>query len=414
MCTGHPTTGYYLNNVEQRVILHADLDAFFASVEQRDNPALQGKPVLVGGTGLRSVVCAASYAARKHGCRSAMPMVKAKRLCPGAIVIPPRFDAYQKASSAFFHILSSCSPLVEPLSIDEAFVDLTGTSKLLGPPLDVALGIQKRVDTELGLVASIGIAPTKFAAKIASDLEKPKGLVVVDPKRLDSFLSPLPISRLWGVGPKLQAVLETKKIHTFRDLMTFPKHDLIELLGPNTAERLSMLSSGVDRRPVQISRQVKSVGKETTFSSDTSDMEYLKKQIQSLSDQVAKNLRQKDLKANTVTLKIKFYNFESITRQTQLDEFTDDGFLLSKRAEALLKNENDKNGGIVPVRLIGVSTSRFLGSIAKNQLELFGENIPSPEGQAMGKTLDAINEKFGSSPIVRANTLELTNTVENK
>ena len=224
MCTGPPTTGYYLNNVEQRVILHADLDAFFASVEQRDNPALKNKPVLVGGTGLRSVVSAASYEARKHGCRSAMPMVKAKRLCPNAIVVPHRFEAYKKASLSFFHILSDCSPLVEPLSIDEAFVDLTGTSKLLGPPLEVALGLQRRVKNELQLEVSVGVAPTKFAAKIASDLEKPKGLVIVDPKRLKSFLSPLPISKLWGVGPKLQAVLKTKNIMTFEDLVSNPNH----------------------------------------------------------------------------------------------------------------------------------------------------------------------------------------------
>ena len=249
-----------------RTILHLDMDAFFASVEQRDHPELRGKPLLIGHDGPRGVVSTASYEARPFGCRSAMPMITAKRLCPQAIVLPVRNERYHEVSQQMFAILEEYSPLVEPLSIDEAFLDLTGTELALGEPVQVARQLKDRIKRELGVTASVGVAPNKFLAKLASDMEKPDGLTVIREEDIDRVLPPLPVTKLWGIGPATAAKLEPLGIRTIGDLRGWPLDSLRRYLG-NEAERYVQLASGIDHRPVVPDRQAKSIGHEQSSAS---------------------------------------------------------------------------------------------------------------------------------------------------
>src|SRR5262245_48268274 len=251
-----------------RVILHVDMDAFYASIEQLDDPALRGRPVLVGGTGPRSVVCAASYEARPFGCRSAQPMGMALRMCPQAVVVVPRFARYREVSDAMFAILHDVSPLVEPLSIDEAFVDLTGTERLLGPAERVAQEIRRRIRAELGVTASVGVAPNKFVAKIASDLNKPDGLTVVAPGKVLEMLHALPIERMWGVGPATASRFRSLGVTTIGALAAWSEERLRREFGAAGAEHFFHLARGDDDRPVVPDAQAKSIGHEETFDTD--------------------------------------------------------------------------------------------------------------------------------------------------
>jgi DNA polymerase-4 len=381
-----------------RVILHVDMDAFFAAVEQLDDPALRGLPVLVGGRGRRGVVCAASYEARPFGCRSAMPMFKAKALCPQAIVVPPRFERYRELSQRLMAILEDVSPLVEPLSLDEAFVDVGGSLRLLGNGRTIAERIRDRVRKEIGTTCSVGVAPNKFSAKIASDLRKPDGLTVLEPDRLAEMLAPLAIERMWGVGPVAAASLHAKGLRTFGDLQRLDDHAAEALLGEHGL-RWKSLALGLDDRPVESDRTSKSVGHEQTFGEDLDDIDDLEAFLLEQADDVAARLRRKGLRATRLVVKIRLSDFRTLTRSTTWDEPTDRSDLLRSRARELLRAWAATS--FRPVRLIGCAASGLTEGAA--QLQLFADP-ESERRSSLDKATDAIRSKFGPAAIQRART----------
>lgn len=338
-----------------RCILHADLDAFFASVEQLDDAGLRGQPVLVGGAGGRGVVAAASYEARRFGCRSAMPMQQALRLCPKAIVRPPRFDRYAELSRRFRAILLDQSPLVEPLSIDEAFVDVTGSQRLLGAGDVIAARIRERTRAELGVTVSVGVASSKFVAKIASDMQKPDGLTVIAPDQVAGRLAPLPVERMWGVGPRTAPRLHALGLHTFGDLQRREEGALRAALG-DQGPAWRLLSLGVDDRPVIVEREVRSVGHEETFDVDVDDPARLRAVLQEQCERVATRLRAGGGLARAISLKVRSPDFRTSTRQSTLRAPTDETLALWRAAEALLAAWLAESPG--PLRLLGVSVER--------------------------------------------------------
>jgi DNA polymerase IV len=383
-----------------RCIAHVDLDAFFAAVEQRDRPELRGKPVLVGGSARRGVVAACSYEARRFGIRSAMPMAEALRRCPQAIVVPHRMDRYAEASRAFFAILGDFSPEVEGLSFDEAFLDLTGTERLLGPPLAVAQQIKARVRAELSLVASVGLAPIKFAAKIASDIDKPDGLRVVAPEQLLSFLHPLPISRLWGVGEVTAQALTSLGLSTIGEVARYPEASLVARLGPATGHHLAALARGQDAREVEREGDPSSIGHQETFDDDLDDRADLAVVLLHQADRVAARLRRRELRAAVVVLIIKYDDFRQITRRVTLDAPTSDGSRIASAAiELLAKVEIEPRKG-KRVRLCGVSTSGLLPRDAPRQLGF--EEAQRARGERLGETMDKVASKFGGAALRRA------------
>jgi DNA polymerase-4 len=371
------------------------MDAFFASIEQLDDPSLCGKPVLVGYDGPRGVVAAASYEARAFGCRSAQPMSVARRNCPDAVIVPVRFERYREISGKMFGIFDEYSPLVEPLSVDEAFLDLTGTERSLGPPGDVAGRLKQRIKSELGLTASIGVAPNKFLAKLASDLQKPDGLVIVRPAEIDALLVPLPIGKLWGVGPVTVERLNRAGIQRVGDLRARSAPELENLLGREAA-RFLRLAHGIDDRPVVSDREAKSIGQEQTFREDVPVAADVKRVLFQQVEQVARRLRQHSLSARTVSLKIRYGEFETITRSETLDECTSGTQELWQTASSLF--DTWAGAGFRPVRLIGVSVSQL--SKGTGQLPLFTD--PGSERQKkVDAVADQINAKFGSKAIRR-------------
>ncbi|MCP4446591.1 MAG: DNA polymerase IV [Myxococcales bacterium] len=386
----------------ERQILHVDLDAFFASVEQRDAPELRGKPVLVGGAGGRGVVAAASYEARVFGVRSAMPMAEALRRCPEAIVVSPTMGRYQEASTEFFAILDDFSPLVEGLSVDEAFVDITGTERLLGGPRDVALAIKRRVVDEVGLVASVGIAPTKFVAKIASDIRKPDGLCIVEPDDVLTFLHALPVKRLWGVGAVAQEKLAKLGLHTIGDVANYPQHILEKKLGKNSGAHLGALARGQDSRSVTGGREAVSIGHEQTFESDRDDLEYIENILLAQCDKVARRLRKHDYRARTIVLKIRFADFNQVTRRQTLDDPSSDSRVLFERIRSLLRALpiDASKGRSGKVRLCGVSAANLEERDAPRQLG-FAE-AERARGEALGDVMDQIQDRFGNAGLGRA------------
>ncbi|MDP2993464.1 MAG: DNA polymerase IV, partial [Deltaproteobacteria bacterium] len=303
-----------------RTILHMDMDAFFAAVEQVDNPALKGKPVIVGGA-KRGVVSTASYEARKYGVRSAMPIFEAKRRCPQGIFLPVRMDRYQEVSQKMMAILEAVSPLVEQVSIDEAFVDLTGTERLHGDCIQTSRKIKERIWAETALTCSIGIAPNKFLAKIASDLQKPDGLTIVPEEEVQSFLKDLPVGKLPGVGPKSEESLRSLGIYAVSDILRFPP-ELLERKFGKYGLRLVELAQGIDDSPVIPCGPAKSMGSEDTLPEDTTDINILKKQLLSQAEEIGERLRGHGLKGRTVTLKLKHSDFTLVTRSHSLKEAT--------------------------------------------------------------------------------------------
>jgi DNA polymerase-4 len=382
-------------DIPDRSILHVDMDAFFAAVEQLDNPELRGKPILVGGSGPRGVVATASYEARPFGCRSAMPTGMALRLCPHAIVVRGRYARYREVSDAMFAILEDFTPQIQPLSIDEAFLDLTGTQRLLGEPAEVARRIKQRVRDELGLTISIGVAPNKFLAKLASDLHKPDGLTVIRAEDIDRVLLPLPISRIWGIGPRTQKRLNELGLHTIGDVRKWPLKLLTDRFGPE-GERYYRLSRGLDDRPVHSDLQAKSIGHEQTFGVNLSDAEALRAVLLSQVEQIGRRLRRHRLRARGVTLKIRDGEFHTITRGTMLDEPTD----LTQRLWEAAKRIFDEwaAGSFKPLRLLGVQATPLTADA--EQLSLFAD----PAAQRLKRvdaTLDQIHERFGSAAVQR-------------
>ncbi len=382
----------------RRVILHLDLDAFYASVEQRDDPTLRGKPVVVGGDARRGVVCAASYEARRFGVKSAMPMAVALRQCPHAIVIRPRFDAYQAASGEFFAILGEYSPLVEGLSLDEAFLDVTGAERLFGDGPTIAATIRARVRRELRLTVSAGVAPSKFVAKIASDLRKPDGLVVVEPGQERAFLHPLPVWRLWGVGKVTEEELRGIGLLTIGDVDRFGVERLARRIGTEHARHLAALAAGLDERVVEPDRAPVSVGHEDTFMDDLRARPPLEVHLLDQADRVCARLREQQVRARVITLKVKYADHSRTSRRRTLPRATSDGRVVAEVARALLADVPDieRRG----VRLTGVSASGLEAENAPRQLG-FDEDVAA-RGEALGRAIDQITARFGARSVQRA------------
>lgn len=382
------------------MILHVDMDAYYASVEERDQPQLKGKPVIVGGSAdKRGVVSAANYEARKYGVHSAMPMVTALRKCPGAIVMPTRMSHYAAISKQIREIFYRFTPIIEPLSLDEAFLDVEGCEGLFGSPEQMAVQIKQTILDETQLVASVGVAPNKFLAKIASDLDKPDGLVVVDPDRVLEFLEPLPISRLWGIGKVSQKSLHTVGIQTVGQVRQLSPEALTGKFG-EVGARLWKLAHGIDNRRVVPDREAKSISHETTFAIDVGDIEILRAWLLELTEQVGRRLRRSDLKAKTINLKLRFSNFETITRAKSVAEPTQSTNRIWEIASELLDRVNRER----EVRLIGVGVSNILGGKGTRQQSLFGED---KQDSKLDTVADSIREKFGTKALKRGTNPDL-------
>jgi len=342
--------------MNMRRILHIDMDAFYASVEQRDNPTLRGKPVAVGGDpGQRGVVAAASYEARKFGVRSAIPMSRAVRLCPSLVIVRPDFQKYRSVSQQVFAIFKDVTPLVEGLSLDEAYLDVTDNSFNEPLGVNVARRIKERIKDVTQLTASAGVAPNKFLAKIASGWRKPDGLTVVAPERIETFLQGLPVDALWGVGPKTAARLREHGIEKLTDIRAKPLHELESIVG-SLASWLVDLAHGRDDRAVEPDRPAKSAGSEETYATDIESLDEVKREIDQLARGVAEWLEKKSLKARTVTIKVRYSDFTTITRSHSTADYTGDGDAIVARAIKLL---DKTEAGHRPIRLLGVSVHNF-------------------------------------------------------
>jgi DNA polymerase-4 len=379
-----------------RVVLHVDMDAFYASVEQRDRPELRGRPVIVGGPrNARGVVTAASYEARRFGVRSAMPLRTAASLCPNGEFVRSRMARYLEVSKQVFQVFDHYSPLVEPLSVDEAFLDLTGAERLFGGPVAAAEALRHEIRTTCGLTASVGVAPNKFLAKIASDLEKPDGLVVVPADSVEAFLAPLPVERMWGIGPRGARALHGIGIETFAELARTPVERLRPLFG-SAAYGLRALATGQDARPVVTGRAPKSVGHETTFMEDVADEDTLHATLVWLTDRVAARLRRHGLKARCVTLKVRYRPFRTITRRTTLLTPTCATGPLLETVVDLYTRKTPRRAP--PVRLLGVSTSGFSA-----QAMLFADQARQ---EAVDRAVDEVRDRFGTAAVRRASVIE--------
>ena len=386
----------------EKAIIHLDMDAFYAAVEVLDNPTLRGKPVIVGGGKERGVVSSASYEARKFGVHSAQPIATAMRLCRHGIFLPVRMRRYKEVSQRIFEIFHRFSPLVEPLSLDEAFVDITGSIRLFGPPEEIASKIKQQVVTETGLKVSAGVAPSKFVAKIASDIQKPDGLTIVPQRKIKDFLNPLPIDKLWGVGKATRETLSHLGVKTIGDLGRLPSELLVRRLGKQGIH-LHLLAQGIDDREVETERGVKSIGHEETYAADIRDMAVVRKELLSLATKVARRLRRHGFAGKTITLKVKYHDFKQITRSVTLAETTDDGReIFQSCCELLGKTEVGKR----PVRLFGVSLSQLSLPDKEKQLALFDEIEGGQKKKRLNEALDTISEKFGDEGIVPGTVLE--------
>jgi DNA polymerase-4 len=382
-----------------RTILHLDLDAFYASVEQLDEPSLRGRPVIVAGPSHRGVVCAASYEARRFGVRSAMPTARARRLCPDGIVLAPRFDRYHDLSRQVFGIYERYTPLVEPLSLDEAFLDVTQSAGLHGDGRTIAAAIRRDVRGEVGLTVSAGVADVKLAAKIASDLGKPDGLVVVPAGTTAAFLAPMPVARLWGVGAVTEGALATVGIHRIGQLADAPEIVLARAVGHRHARELRALARGEDAREVVADEAAKSVGAEETFASDLRGRDAVLPHLLDQAERVARRLRQAGKKARTVTLKLKYADFELATRRCTLPAATDDGKAIFEAARAQLERADLER----PVRLTGISASGL--DAAPEQLGLF-DGPGAARRTSLNAALDALAERYGPGAVRPASARE--------
>ena len=386
------------------VILHADMDAFYAAIEQRDRPELRGRPVVVGGTSSRGVVTAASYEARRFGVRSAMPTVQARALCPDAVFLRGDMAKYRRVSAEIRAVFATVSPAVEPLSLDEAFIDVTASQVLLGTPLVIGRLLRDRVRAATGLAVSVGIGPGKMVAKIASDLAKPDGLLEVPADGVAAFLAPLPVGRLWGVGPVTEAALAHAGLATIGDLACAAPAAIVAAVGASAAAHLAHLARGEDARSVEPDRDARSYGEEGTFAVDATDTRAVRGAIVAHADAVARRLRRDGVRARTVVLKLKLAErlgrgrFPLLTRRTTFAAPTDDGKILSDAALALWEANRPRRA----VRLVGVAATGIVTGKTP-QFALF----PDPQRirrDALNDALDRIVTRFGTTSITRGTT----------
>ncbi len=388
-------------NDPDAAILHVDLDAFYAAVEQRANPTLVGRAVVVGGLGPRGVVAAASYEARRFGIQSAMPMARARRACPDAVFLAPRFDAYGDASREVMAILSTFTPVIEPIALDEAFLDLRGARRLHGRGTDVAAEIRARVRTETQLTISVGVATTKLVAKIASELAKPDGCLVVAPGTELDFLHPLDVGRLWGVGPATRRRLEGLGVRTIGDLADLPEAALQRALGRSHGAHLAALARNDDDRPVEPERRVKSIGHEETFASDLTDRAELHRHVLRFAERVASRLRDASLLARTVQLKARYADFRTITRSRTLTEATDLARDLARVGRELLDDVELGSG----LRLLGLAAQQLVPGDAVQPALPFTESTstdPTGRHHDLERSVDQVRRRFGDEAVTRA------------
>ena len=394
-----------MSNIHRLSIIHLDLDAFFASVEQRDNPIYRGKPLIVGGisggegNSNRGVVCAASYEARKYGVHAGMPIWEARQKCHKGIFIPSQMNKYLEASKKFFQICSTYTPLIEPLSIDELFLDVSGCESLFGPAKTIGRKIKERVYGELGLKVSVGISENKFLAKIATNLGKPDGFYIIPSKDIQKILYPLPVSSLWGIGKKTEELLKKSGIYQIEQLAQMPDSILENLLGKN-GKKIKLLAQGIDESPVTPPSKVKSIGKETTFTTNITEKAILIKELLKISQLVGYTARKKGYKGRTITLKIRFHNFITLSKSKTLENSTNLDDIIFKTVVELLEKVRQKKGG---VRLLGIKLSNLVSGNERKQLKFLRDK--DDKLQQLTQSLDKIREKYGHKAVTRASLL---------
>lgn len=385
-------------SVWPRLIAHADMDAFYAAIEQLDDPSLRGKPILVGPPTDRGVVLTASYEARPFGVGSAMPMAKARRMCPDAAVVRPRFDRYQDVSKSIMAVFSDFSPLVEAISLDEAFLDLTGCEQLLGEPRTIGKKLKEAVrDATGGLTVSVGMSGTKYVAKVASAHQKPDGLTIVPPDETQTWLAPFPVSRLWGVGPKTEKRLHALNLHTIRDVAAAEPNWLEEKLG-NIGRHLYALAHAKDPRPVEGRRSSKSIGSETTLAKDIHDKNEIRRCLRRSAEEIGRRLRRKRYVAFGVRVKLKTREFQILTRQHQRQQPTDVAKELYADASVIL-DEFEHPG---PFRLVGMTAYDLVAVDETTQLDLFGSGV---RRRRLETAIDELTQRYGPNILRRADDL---------
>ena len=385
-----------------RIVLHADMDAFYAAVEQRDNPDLVGRPVLIGPNSYRGVVLTASYEARPFGVGSAMPVSEARRRCPEAIMVEPRFDRYQEVSEQVMDIFADFSPRVEAISLDEAFLDMSGATKIFGSPREMAASLKARVFDATGLHISVGVAASKYVAKVASAYDKPNGLTVVPPAETVAWLAPQPINRLWGVGKKTAPKLQAMGLLTIGDVAAADPQTLEQLLG-QAGRHYYALAHGEDPRPVLRGRAAKSIGSDRTLSKDVSKREDIERHLRRSADRIARRVRAKDYVAKGIRVKLKTTEFQLLTRQRMVNRPIDSADAFFKVAQELL-GEFDHPG---PFRLVGMAAFDLRWRSEPLQMDLFDDGME----RALETTIDSLINRFGAEVFVRARDLSRRETV---
>jgi DNA polymerase-4 len=378
---------------QQRTILHADMDAFYAAIEQRDRPELRGKPVIVGGSGKRQVVSTASYEARKFGVHSAMPGVRAKQLCPHGIFVVPRMEVYAAVAAQVREVFGRFTDLVEPLSLDEAFLDVTGSRALFGDGPTIGARIKSEVKAETQLCVSVGVATSKYVAKVASDLKKPDALVVVPPGTERAFLAPLPVSRLWGVGAVTQQQLERAGLRTIGDVQARTEAQLVSAFGKSFGEHLFVLSNGLDLREVETERAAKSIGHEMTFVEDLTSTDEVHETLLQLAEMVGRRLRREGVRGTVVRLKLRHPDFTTLVRQRKVAPTADDLELYRVARELLHGCWNGRPG----VRLLGVTAASLVGHEGLVQRGLFAS--PPKKREQVLRAMDAIRDRHGENAV---------------
>ncbi len=384
------------------MILHVDMDAFFASVEQRDTPFLRGKPIAVGGTSNRSVVATASYEARELGIHSAMPMFQALKRCPGLIIVKPDKKKYKQISLSIMELLRQYTPCVEPVSIDEAFLDVTGCNRISGPPETIAQSIKTHMIKKVGLTCSLGVAPLKFLAKIASDMNKPNGITIIHKQDIQAFIHRLAIHKVSGVGKNAMDKMKFLGIETLGDVRRFKTELLVGKFG-KFGLRLAELSRGIDGSQVVVGEKRKSISSESTLDMDITNGESIKKELLRHAQIVGQDLRKHRLFAATIFIKFKFSDFSQVTRQIKVDPPMCVSSVIYETAMALAKNFNIEK----PIRLIGLGGSSLTETRPRNQMDLFQTVAPpSEKWEKVDKTMDAITKKFGHGIVTKASLNE--------